>query len=175
MNNTLTARIVVRDNASRVVNRVRDRFERLNRTINGMERNLNHAHISMGRVGTSGTRAGNAVQKSFKGVNYEVRQLTQNLNRAIGLYAAFQGMSAMVTTSDEMTAARNKLNYLNSTALGESGVTSNGDGTTSYSKATLNATDEDLTKMYTSAQKVRTGYTDMMRNVSKSFNESSVL
>lgn len=168
MNNTLTARIVVRDNASRVVNKVRDRFERLNRTINSMDRNLNHAHISMRRVGTSGTSAGNAVQKSFKGANYEVRQLTQSLNRAIGLYAAFQGVSAMITTSDEITAARNKLNYLNSTTLGESGVTSNEDGATSYSKATLNATNEDLTKMYTSAQKVRTGYVDMMRNVSKS-------
>ena len=168
MNNTLTATVTLRDKASRVITNINNKFERFNRIINNTNRDVNKVDSSMRRVTTSGTKAGNAIQKSFKGANYEVRELTQNLNRMLGLYTAFQGVAAMVTTSDEITSARNKLNYLNSTALGEAGVTTGEDGTTSYSKATLNATDDDLTKMYTSSQKVRTGYADMMRNVSKS-------
>lgn len=168
MNNTLTARIVARDQASRVIGRISSKVQRFHRDFNNLNRTLNTSQTSMRRFGNAGVKAGDAVQKSFKGANYEIRNLTQNLNRALGLYAAFQGMATMITTSDEMTAARNKLNYINSTSLGSGGVTTNTDGTTSYSRATLNATDEDLTKMYTSAQKVRTNYAGMVSNVSKS-------
>lgn len=63
-------------------------------------------------------------------------------------YLGIMGMRAMVQTSDTITSAENKLNYLNG-----------GDAT---------LTQETMDKMYTSAQKVRMGYTDMMANVSKS-------
>lgn len=168
LNNTLTARIVARDNASRVIGRISSKIQRFHRDVNNLNRSVNTTQTSMRRFGNAGVKAGDAVEKSFKGANYEIRNLTQNLNKALGLYAAFQGMAAMITTSDSMTSARNKLNYINSNALGDAGVTTNADGTSSYSRATLNATDTDLTKMYTSAQKVRSSYTGMVSNVSKS-------
>lgn len=63
-------------------------------------------------------------------------------------YLGIMGMRALVQTSDTITAAENKLNYL-----------SGGDTA---------ATQEAMDKMYTSSQKVRMSYTDMMANVSKS-------
>lgn len=168
MNNTLTARIVVRDHASRVISRIQDRFDRFNRSATNLNRNLSDMPGLMGRIGRASVNSGNKMERSFKNSNREAMELSQTLNRLLHLYLLTQGAQAMITTSDSITSARNKLNYINSESLGASGVTTNADGSVGYSKATLNATDSDMAKMYSSAQKVRTSYADMMSNVSKS-------
>lgn len=87
---------------------------------------------------TSATRSTNSVLSSVWG----------KLKAIASTYLGIMGMRALVQTSDTITAAENKLNYLNG-----------GD---------MNATKEAMDKMYTSSQKVRMSYTDMMANVSKS-------
>jgi tape measure domain-containing protein len=74
----------------------------------------------------------------------------------INTYLGVMGIKSMVNTSDLMTSAENKLNYLN--AQEHSG----------YNDKAFAATQESMDKMYVSAQKVRMGYNDMMSNVSKS-------
>ena len=79
-------------------------------------------------------------------------------------YLGVMGMKAIIGTSDMITSAENKLNYVSAQQLGASGT--NADG--SYSQATFNATQDAMDKIYVSSQKVRMGYGDMMTNVSKS-------
>lgn len=70
------------------------------------------------------------------------------IKRLASTYLGVMGMNAIIGTSDMITSAENKLNYINS-----------GD---------TNLTQDAMNKMYASSQKVRMGYGDMMSNVSKS-------
>ena len=73
------------------------------------------------------------------------------LKRIATTYLGIMGARALINTSDTITKAKNKLNYVNS---------QNG-GDPSY-------TQESMDKMYASAQRVNMSYTEMMSNVSKS-------
>lgn len=77
-----------------------------------------------------------------------VKSIGRGLKTLVNRYLGVMGMGAVINTSDAITSAENKLNYLNG---GNSALTQ-----------------DSMDKMYTSAQKVRMGYTDMMSNVSKS-------
>lgn len=79
-------------------------------------------------------------------------------------YLGIMGMKTAVKTSDILTSAENKINYVTAQNMGESGY--NKDGT--YSEDVFKYTEEALGKMYTSSQKVRMSYDDMMSNVAKS-------
>jgi len=72
------------------------------------------------------------------------------------------GAKAVMNTTDTLIGSQNKLNYVNAQSLGASGIK---DGV--YSDATLDLTQQSLDKIYASAKKVRTSYTGMMANVSK--------
>lgn len=87
--------------------------------------------------------------------------LTQKVRRLASAYMGIQGARLMLNTSDQITGAQNKLNYMNAKATGDTGEGG-------YSKATLNETTKQMDKMYQSAQKVRTSYSGMISNVSKS-------
>ena len=161
LNNTLTMRVRAEDRASHILGRIQRRIERINEPINRMSRKLSTVPRQFNDIGTASRRAGDQMQRSFKASNRDAISLSQTLSGLLKLYLLTQGAQALITSSDSMTAARNKLNYINSQALGDTGEGG-------YSNATLNATNEDLNKMFTSAQKVRTSYADMMSNVSKS-------
>ena len=106
-----------------------------------------------------------------KQVNSHTRS-TNNLLGAIGsklkmiaaTYLGIMGAKAAIKTSDTITSAENKLNYLSAQQLGDDGYNANG----SYSQAVFQQTQRSMDKMYVSAQKVRMAYTDMLANVSKS-------
>lgn len=85
------------------------------------------------------------------------------LKGIVGTYIGLMGTKAVIGVTDTLVGAQNKLNYTNAGILGTEGY--NADGT--YSTATLDATQESLDKIYTSSQKVRTSYMDMVSNVSK--------
>lgn len=103
------------------------------------------------------SRNANKASNSFDHLTRKVKQLG-------AAYLGVMGMKSVIDISDQIIGAENKLNYVNAHTLGDQGFDANG----SYSSATLNATNNDLEKMYASAQKVRTGYLDMVGNVSKS-------
>lgn len=86
------------------------------------------------------------------------------LKRMAGIYLGFMGGKAMFNTSDIITSAENKLNNINAQGMGDKAYTQDG----AYSQQVLKQTQNQLDKMYVSAQKVRMGYNDMMTNASKS-------
>ncbi len=90
----------------------------------------------------------NTVNSKLKGSKSLVKSIGSGLKTLADRYLGVMGMGVVINTSDAITSAENKLNYINggNTAL----------------------TQDAMDKMYTSAQKVRMGYTDMMSNVSKS-------
>ena len=114
------------------------------------------------------TSANNKLTTSHKKQATAVTMLTSKLKKLANAYLGVMAARAAITSSDAITSAENKLNHLNATALGSAGYTTDASGAEVYSAATLNATQKSMDKMYTSAQKVRIGYTDMMKNVSKS-------
>ncbi len=88
------------------------------------------------------------VNKKLNGSSRSVGMIGGKLKRLADTYLGVMGMGAIVSTSDMITSAENKLNYINS-----------GD---------KNLTQDAMDKMYASSQRVRMGYGDMMSNVSKS-------
>jgi tape measure domain-containing protein len=104
------------------------------------------------------------VNTSLKSSNSLMGSIGSKLKHLAATYLGIMGAKAVVGTSDMITSAENKLNYVSAQQLGASGANSDG----SYSQATFNATQQAMDKMYASSQKVRMGYGDMMTNVSKS-------
>lgn len=103
------------------------------------------------QVKTATDQAANSANKlssSFKASNTHANGLLTTIKRLAATYLGVMGMKAMITTSDTITSTENKLNALNGN---DAGLTQN-----------------QMDKMYVSANKVRMGYTDMMANASKS-------
>lgn len=140
-------------------------LDRVTKKINNINNKLNNTKMT-GINSTTRQWANNQekVNKKLVKTNALLSQTGSKLKRLANAYLGVMATKAMVTTSDTITAAENKLNNINGKSLGSAGY--NADGT--YSQATLNATQETMDKMYASAQKVRMGYGDMMSNVSKS-------
>lgn len=142
---------------------------------NRVEQKLNKSQSKIqniiGKV-NSWAKAHNSVENGAKRVNSQYKKsgsligmLGGKLKNLADTYLGVMGMKAIIGTSDMITSAENKLNYVSAQQLGSKGTNAD-DG--SYSTATLNATQDAMDKMYASSQKVRMGYTDMMSNVSKS-------
>ena len=89
-----------------------------------------------------------AVNSKLNGSKSLISGIGGKLKALAGTYLGVMGVRTVIDTSDAITSAENKLNYING-------------GDTSL-------TEGAMSKMYTSAQNVRMGYTDMMSNVSKS-------
>lgn len=148
----------------RLVNKINRINNVLNKTSNGsstkLPKNINKCTTATQQWAT----ALNSVNSKLNGSKSLVKSIGSGLKTLADRYLGVMGMGVVVNTSDMITSAENKLNYVSAQNLGASGTNSDG----SYSTATLNATQDAMDKMYTSAQKVRMSYTDMMANVSKS-------
>lgn len=112
--------------------------------INKMQSKLNQQATTQNKI----TSAVNKTNRAYKKSGSVIDGLTTKVHRLANAYLGVLGAKAALTASDTITRAENKLNNLN------------GGNTT--------ATQKQLDQMYTSAQKVRMGYGDMMDNVSKS-------
>lgn len=115
------------------------------------------------KVVQSANKATSAHNKQGKAVN----SLTTKVHRLANAYLGVLGAKVALTSSDTITKAENKLNNINANQIQARGGTAYDSGG-GYTDAVLTKTQSDLNKMYTSAQKVRMGYADMMSNVSKS-------
>lgn len=162
--------------ANRVNTRLKQVSGQMNRVV-GNSKMLSSVLTSVSsgftRIHNFGTSIGNKVREWYynqknvanatKSTNSHLSSIWSKLKGIVATYLGIMGMRAVVGTSDTITAAQNKLNYVNAQQLGEAGF----DGS-EYSAKTINATKDAMDKMYGSAQKVRMSYTDMMSNVSKS-------
>lgn len=93
-------------------------------------------------------KSANNIAKGYKNANSAVSILTKNLRTLVSTYLGVMGAKAVIGVSDTLTSAKNRLNALPA--------------------GTQNNTQESLDKMYAAAMRSRTGYADMMANVSKS-------
>ena len=112
-------------------------------------------------------RAARKAAQAFKPHGFVLDSLITKAKRLGATYLGVMGAKAILGTADTITSAQNKLNNVNATQLGAEGVTTK-NGKEVYSKATLNATKQQLDKIYNSANKVRDSYSGMISNVSKS-------
>lgn len=98
------------------------------------------------------------VTSATKSTNSMLGSISSRLRSIAATYLGIMGGKALIKTSDTITSAQNKLNYVNGQQMG----LSSGD------PRVIEATTLSMDKMYTSAQKVRMSYADMMGNVAKS-------
>lgn len=133
-NKTLTAKVQLNTTSAE------KSIERLVKKINGIQNAANN-------TATASTKMGNNLAKSCNKGTSAVNKLTKSLKGLASAYLGVMAARAVITTSDHITKAENKLNYLNG-------------GNTA-------ATQEQLDKMYASAQNSRGNYTDVISNVSK--------
>lgn len=118
----------------------------------------------------------NQWSNATKNVNSNLRKsgtlvdgIAQKLRMLASTYLGVMGAKALISTSDAMTGAENKLNYVNAQTMGNDlGYTTGASGEKTFSNATLDATASTMEKIFRISQQARTGYTDMVSNVSKS-------
>lgn len=127
-----------------IVNAKTKELDKMFKRLNKMQTKLNQQATAQNTI----TRAVQKTNAAHKKSGSLIDQLTTKVHRLANAYLGVMAARVAVTSSDTITAAENKLNHLN-----------NGDTA---------ATQQQLDKMYTSAQKTRMGYADMMKNVSKS-------
>ena len=132
-----------------IVNAKTKELDKMLKKLNHIQTQVNKQASAQNKV----TMAVNKTNKAHKKSGVLIDQLTTKVHRLANAYLGVLGAKAALTASDTITSAENKLNHLNN-------------GNTS-------ATQNQLDKMYTSAQKVRMGYADMMNNVSKSMTLAS--
>lgn len=135
---------------SKVGNVVRQHFgwsNILSRIRQGYQ-NIHNKGVNIGKAVSNWANNQNNVNAKTRSTDTLLGSVWSKLKRIAATYLGIMGMKGMINTSDIITSAQNKINYLNGNDV--------------------KATQEAMDKMYVSAQKVRMSYTDMMSNVSKS-------
>lgn len=139
------------------INNVQNAINKTSRG-NSLEKQINRAVAAQEKLNRSTSKTRNAINQSatsanrlsnsFKTSNTNANHLLTTVKRLAHTYLGVMGTKAILNTSDSISSTQNKLNTLNG---GDTKLTQN-----------------QMDKMYTSANKVRMAYTDMMANASKS-------
>lgn len=139
------------DNINRAANKQSNAYNQVNSALGKTVSTANKVKSKTDET-TQGTKKWS---NALSGVNSKLNTSSKTLGMIGGklrqladTYLGVMGMGAIINTSDMITSAENKLNYIHG-----------GDAT---------LTQDAMDKMYASSQKVRMGYGDMMSNVSKS-------
>ena len=159
---------------------------KMNSALIHLQNNVNKVNGTTAQVVNATNKATTAEQKAAEGanqwsnatknVNSNLRKsgtlvdgIAQKLRMLASTYLGVMGAKALISTSDAMTGAENKLNYVNAQTMGNDlGYTTGVSGEKTFSNATLDATASTMEKIFRISQQARTGYTDMVANVSKS-------
>lgn len=149
---TLTATVKIdTSNAEKSLQKLADKVNALNKAFDKASTGNQKVEQSINRKAAAENRFANQVNKSNRGLSQQsslMSDIVGKVRRLASAYLGVMGAKAMLTASDTITGAENKLNYVN-----------DGD---------IAATQEQLDKMYDASQKARTSYTEMMSNVGKS-------
>ena len=159
---------------------------KMNSALIHLQNNVNKVNGTTVQVANTTNKAATATNKvtsatnqwanSTRNVNNGLRKsgtlvdgIAQKLRMLASTYLGVMGAKALINTSDAMTGAENKLNYVNAQTMGNDlGYTTGASGEKTFSNATLDATASTMEKIFRISQQARTGYTDMVSNVSKS-------
>jgi tape measure domain-containing protein len=127
------------------------RIAKINSLTNSSSVSLNKLTSSLHKIDSSNKRVASSaksISKGYRDANSAVSVLTKNLRTLASTYLGVMGAKAVTGASDTITSSENRLNQLNGNNPQE--------------------TQQTMDKMYSSAQKARMGYSDMVQNVSKS-------
>lgn len=171
-NKTLTARVKLdAKQAERTLQRLEKRIRDVNRAANNqaksvdtLNRSIQKAVNTTNKLNTATQKVANTtdkVNRNHAKSNKLLGSMVSKMKRLAGIYLGVMGARALFTTADNITSSENRLNNVNAQILGD-------DPSNGYSKSTVNATTEAMNKMYAASQRARTGYGEMMANVSKS-------
>lgn len=153
---TLTAKVNINtQQAERALNRLSEKINNINKNINTQSSASNKLGSNLERANKPAralTKNSKETAKGYERSNTAVAALTKKVKALAAAYLGVMGAKSLIATSDVITGAENKLNYMNNNAE-------------IYGSQ---APQESMDKMYTSAQKVRMGYADMLNNVTKS-------
>lgn len=108
------------------------------------------------------------MKQKLKDSNSAASKLLGSMRRLAAVYLGKMGLDALIETTDKLTSAQNKLNYINAQNFGSAGVTTGPNGREVYSDKTFNATAQSMEKIFNAANESRMSYTDMAENVGKS-------
>lgn len=135
----------------KAINNVDNAINKANKSSSGLANGLQKSISATTRLQSAQKAVTNEVKKTnseHKKTKSLLDGIGSKLKQLASAYLGIMGMSAIIGASDTITKSENKLNQIN-----------NGD------KA---ATKAQMDAMYAAAQRSRTGYGDMMANVSKS-------
>jgi tape measure domain-containing protein len=118
------------------------------RKLENFTRKFNQLNKAVNNSANSSNRMNTVMTSNFNKTGKAVDSLTKKVGKLAKAYLGVMGARAMITTSDTITRAENMLNNLPA----------------GYQKSTQDSMD----KMFVSSQSARTGYAEMMKNVSKS-------
>lgn len=136
-------RIRVTDNATNTLNKINSKYAQLLRTMNSVSASGANMPGSMG----AGTQA---MKKQAEAAD----MLSKKLLGVAKAYLGVMGAKAIIGTSDALTGSDNRLRTL---AMRDEQTP----------EAAVNFSSETMDKIFNSAQRAATGYTDMAKNVSK--------
>lgn len=131
------------------VNRQSNTYSKVNTALRKTTSQTTKAKVETDKWATSAKK----VNTNFKKTGGVLSGITRNLKTLVATYAGIMGARAVLNTSDIITSAENKLNYLNG-----------GDA---------QQTQLSMDKIYGTAQRSRSNYGDMVANVSKSMTLAS--
>lgn len=148
------------DALNKAVNQQSNAYSQVDAALKSSTRSTTKAKAETDKLANSAKK----VNHNFQSTSGTLGSLASKLKGIAATYLGIMGLRTVVDTSDTITSAQNKLNYVSAQQLGSDAYNSDG----SYSNKTIQQTQNTMDKMYASAQKVRMSYTDMMSNVSKS-------
>ena len=171
-NKTLTARVKLDSSqAERKLKAIAKSIDAINRAAGQQSNAYQKVAAALRRSTKTAEQLNNATQKtanSAKNLNKNLNKsntilggMVSKMKRLATIYLGVMGARALFTTADTITASENRLNNSNAKLLGD-------DPSDGYGATTLQATEQAMNKMYAASQRARTGYADMMANVSKS-------
>ena len=160
---TAKVRLEVKDALS-ALDKLERRIQSINSTINGQSTKANSIDRQVKKIVSSVTQVDNANKRAatsasqmasgYKNANKQASILTKNLRTLVSTYLGVMGAKAVLGASDTLTSGQNRLNAINANG-GE------------YTPEVYAKTAQQLDKVYAAAQRARTGYSDMLRSVSK--------
>lgn len=154
------------------LNRLQQQTQRVSSNTSQITNATNKATAATNRASNATNNWANGTNKVNSGLRKTgtiVDDITRKIRAMASTYLGVMGARALVQTSDAITGAENKLNYVNAQTMGNDiGYTTGATGEKTFSNATLDATAATMEKIFRVSQQARTGYTDMISNVSKS-------
>ena len=172
-NKTLTAKVKIEtksaeaslDRLAKKINNVQNAINKTSKNNTKLTTQINKATTATTKLNSAATKVANTTRKvtnttrqaanaaktlgnSYRSAISPAKGLLSTVKKLATTYLGVMGMRAIIDTSDNITSTQNRLNALNG-----------GDAS---------LTQEQMDKMYVSANKARMNYSDMLSNASKS-------